>query len=144
MNIENVNKAIAVMKRVKKRGDAFYLGTWQGLSMDEDALTNEEELHSCGTSACFAGWVAVSPEFKEDGGGIDEDGSPTWLGSRFVSGTAAIGAWLDLGGEQAYDLCGCGETRRVYGVDDHEVTVDNVLAALYRLRDTGTVYPPKN
>lgn len=138
MNIENVNKAIDVMERVKARGDNFDLSTWQG-GFDGGVIAREEDLHACGTSACFAGWVAVSPEFQADGGEVNFDGSPQYSVFRCES---AIREWLNLPHKEADDMCGMRDSTQVYGKNDsRSVTVDDVLAALYRLRDTGSPYP---
>ena len=140
MNIENVNKAIAVMERVKERGDKFDLCVWQSCN-GAPAAEKEEELHTCGTAACFAGWVAVSPEFQKGGGGVEIDGSPSWKeGGELFGGSQAIEKWLDTPMLEAQHLCGVGNSELVYVETREEVTVDQVLAALYRLRDTGTVY----
>jgi len=137
MNIENVNKAIDVMERVKARGDNFDLSTWQG-GFDGGVIAREEDLHMCGTSACFAGWVAVSPEFQEDGGEVEFSGSPRYSACE---GEAAIREWLNLPHREAADLCGIEGGWQAYGKHHCDVTVDDVLAALYRLRDTGSPYP---
>ena len=81
-NIENINKAIAVMKRVKENETIlnrtlFDINSWQGYegkatyllrtTYHKDtpvAFTEEEALHNCGTTCCLAGWMAVSPEFR--------------------------------------------------------------------------------
>lgn len=137
MNLQNVNKAIAIMTRVKERGDKFDLTIWQA-EAPEGIVDNEAELHTCGTAACFAGWVAVSPEFQADGGEIEIDGSPVL---HQVSGAEAIREWLGIPNDEAHDMCGLLYTHKVYGVEaEDEVTAEHVLEALYRLRDTGSAY----
>jgi hypothetical protein len=138
MNLDNVNKAIAVMERVRARGDNFDLRSWQDARSEYLVQTNEEALHTCGTSACFAGWLAVSPEFQADGGEVGPGGRPLL---REYRSSRAVMAWLEIDRGMALDLCGCGDDR-VYGkTDSRSVTVYDVLAALYRLRDTGSPYP---
>lgn len=139
MNLDNVNKAIAVMERVKARGDRFDLCTWREHVPGFDPQS-EQELHTCGTAACFAGWVAVSPEFRADGGSACTEGTPKFPTNTHVArGGTAIAHWLDIPISEAENLCGLYDSERVYGVEmEDEVTVDHVLAALYRLRDTGS------
>ena len=62
MNVENINKAIAIMERVKGY-DAkfFYMGEFQG----GDVCFTEKEILDCGTSCCFSGWLSVAPEFAD-------------------------------------------------------------------------------
>lgn len=95
MNKENVRKAIAIMKRAGK----VKMEYWQGQE-DVRIVTTEEEVHTCGNGACFAGWVAVSPEFQADGGGVDDDiGCPVLKGNK---GSLAIAEWLDIPLDLAY------------------------------------------
>ena len=142
MNLTNVNKAIAVMERVKARGDDLDMCVWQQRRRPANGnsrmlKTAEEELHTCGTSACFAGWVAVSPEFKEDGGYAHPlDGAPR-IG--VADDQYAIAKWLGISGKEAGILCGLHDVPLAYGSKGvTHITVGDVLAALYRLRDTGS------
>lgn len=95
MNIKNIDKAIAVMHRAKN----FHMGQWQTISYSPGGgrtrcAETEVELHACGNSACFAGYIAISHEFKEDHGLIDSStGSPCY---RDKGGAAAIASWLDI------------------------------------------------
>lgn len=72
MNIKNIDKAIAVMKRVQKREEEtnrrfLKMSTWQTPTGRGFAKTEDEAVHACGTTCCFAGWLSVSPEFQEMG-----------------------------------------------------------------------------
>lgn len=90
MNIERLNQAINIMKRA----GTIDMGFWQGDTFD--TCHTESELHSCGNSACFAGWVAVSPEFQEAGGAhLHNSGAPIFNGCM---GYLAIAGWLEAGG----------------------------------------------
>lgn len=76
INHTRVLQAVAVMQRVIDRGDRLYMGSWQ-CNLDSSNYTKEEELHKCGTAACFGGWLAVSPEFKKVGGEVNRlSGAP--------------------------------------------------------------------
>lgn len=93
INLERLNQAIAIMGRAGK----VRMGTWQGVNALECA-TGEDELHQCGNSACFAGWVAVSPEFQAVGGRVGISGWPCFDG---VIGSNAINRWLKTRGFKA-------------------------------------------
>lgn len=146
MNLNNVNKAIAVMERVKARGSKLNLCSWSThFIIDENGNPavpepNEQAYHNCGSVACFAGWVAISPEFKEDGGFFDYSGRPYYNDGH--AGADAIMKWLDISEEESCLLCYVGQC--IYGTvypNEGESDVDDVLEVLYRLRDTGTVKP---
>tara|TARA_Y100001938_G_scaffold149998_1_gene239116 strand:- start:778 stop:1212 length:435 start_codon:yes stop_codon:yes gene_type:complete len=139
MNIDNVNKAISVMERVKERGDRIDMHSWQD-GATEIALT-EQDLHTCGTAACFAGWVAVSPEFTQDGGKAKvTSGMPVLKNEE---GVRAIALWLGMTYFEALGLCGLDNWRDIYGANMRyeDIDADAILTALYRLRDTGFIFP---
>jgi hypothetical protein len=74
MNRTNIQSTINILKRAEN----FNMGDFQALNVDsEDCVyaTNEVELHTCGNSACIAGYVAVSPEWAAVGGRV-ESGIP--------------------------------------------------------------------
>ncbi|RCV85972.1 hypothetical protein DU505_22050 [Billgrantia montanilacus] len=125
LHMTNVNHAIAIMKRVSDRSDRLNMACWQ-YNSGNFIIVDESFAHECGTIACFAGWVAMSPEFQEDGGWPHpSSGSPCIVvggndslaispevrdtlrfnviplceGDRereMASGNAAIAAWLDI------------------------------------------------
>lgn len=143
MNIENVNKAIAVMERVKARGDEVFMRDWRSGLVNTSP--REEDLHNCGTAACFAGWLASSKEWTNDGGSAGLSGCPKMPGDV---GVRAVARWLEIDYLDCCYLCGTeggypNASRHVYPEADGDVDnidVDQVLSALYRLRDTGTIY----
>ena len=139
MNIENIDKAIAVMTRVKDRGDNINMDAWQE-NFDDHFCATEDELHSCGTAACFAGWVAVSPEFEDSGGSLNWDGSPR-LGK--FHDTEAIAAWLGIPSRDANALCWIADhfyIQEYMFCSADEVTADSVISVLSRLKETGSVF----
>lgn len=87
MNIERLNQAIAIMKRAGTIDMSF----WQGETFD--TCHTESELHSCGNSACFAGWVAISPEFVKVGGKHLPDSGAPIFNERMSH--YAISEWLE-------------------------------------------------
>lgn len=147
MNKQNIDKAIAVMQRVIDNGYCFDMHDWQTTNINVDdywtesnsIFSTEKELaNSCGTAACFAGWVAVSDEFKQDGGGPGlqplQNGVPMLNGTR---GPGAISQWLDIPCHLSIGLCGVEPdvAADVYGTEDMEkITPYHVLDALKKLR----------
>lgn len=151
MNIENLNKAIAVMTRAGK----VSMIKWQVIH--GEVKETEEELHKCGTAACFAGWIAVSPEWKADGGYVNEFGAPG--NYRTLSDqSSSIAAWLDIPeilgysftGGDCYDLFGFDSLKDVYMssmfYNKAWDTVDgnDVISKLEFLRDNGVKTVIKN
>lgn len=85
MNLERLDQAIAVMKRAGK----VIMSDWQ----TGEIRGTEAELHECGTAACFAGWLAVSPEFQAAGGDVGFGGNPLF---GPLGGFRAITEWLEI------------------------------------------------
>lgn len=93
MNLERLNQAIAIMERAGR----VDMTDWQS----GEIVETESEIHSCGTAACFAGWVAVSPEFKAAGGVTHPvSGAPIL---NIFSGYLAIVDWLEVVDEKQKD-----------------------------------------
>lgn len=93
INLERLEQAIAVMKRAGK----VNMGSWQTGEVRE----TEAELHECGTAACFAGWLAVSPEFQAADGGLDTKGAPGMPAFNKHHGGGAVAEWLEVEHEEA-------------------------------------------
>lgn len=92
INKERLEQAINIMKRA----GTIDMTTWQG-GDEVGCAATEAELHSCGNSACFAGWVAIAPEFKKVGGKhLSNSGAPIFDG---YTGYYAISEWLEAEGE---------------------------------------------
>ena len=109
MNIENMKAAIAIMQRVIDRGDKVDMVNWQTTKSGyntfsfEPIAKTEDELHACGNAACFAGYVAISPEWRAAGGFVLGSAAPSLAhNSQFnphpwnLSNESGIAAWLDL------------------------------------------------
>ena len=104
MNIQNIKKAIAIMERAQGKVSMLQ---WQSSPQGGQRLgIYEAELHACGNVACFAGWIAVSPEFQADGGGANPFcGFPVFQTERgFFVEEEAIEKWLDIPYEFAESL----------------------------------------
>lgn len=85
MNLQNLDHAIAIMTRAGK----VDMNHWQS----GDIQLTEQRKHVCGSAACFAGWVAISPEWSDAGGLASTGGNPFFNGS---TGYTALAKWLDI------------------------------------------------
>ena len=54
---------------------SFYLGTWMSRA---SSINSVEDLHECGTTACAAGFLALSKEFHAKGGSKAFGGYPIY------------------------------------------------------------------
>ena len=141
MNKANIEKAISIMVRAEEHGSLF-MPDWQCATNNEDPTLarDEQALHACGNRACFAGHVAVSPEFKEDGGYCSTAGTPVFGEHR---GADAIQKWLGIDGDTARQLVfGYARVRQedypdyhsaYYGKRFSDVTARDVIAKLEQL-----------
>lgn len=102
MNEQNVKAAIAVMERVRDRGDKLDMTEWQNVDDSGHFFENEADVRQCGTACCFAGWLAVSPEFQSQGGETINSGCPRY---ERTNGTTAIAKFLNISYELASVLC---------------------------------------
>lgn len=158
MNLDTLNQAIAIIERTTE--DKVCMLDWQGLPFGNLAVRSELEFHECGNTACFAGHVAISPEFLDTkipgftfyntiSGG---PGVKVSQGDHLVArcGALAIGVWLDIPIAAANLLCHNIEidaddyadyvfTHPVYGVQWRHVRKKHLLETLYRLRDVGVL-----
>lgn len=140
-NIENIKKAIQVMERVKKNEEElgrqlFDLRLFQGNHINPKGKvlkTEEEALDDYGTVCCFAGWLAVSPEFNEMGYCFGQHYAPGIEGKR--NETEALGDILGLDKNVIDGLIynigtkfGLGED--YYGKPSKDVIVDDVIEKL--------------
>ena len=138
MNRENVKKAIAIMERAKLHEANFNICVWQDRRGGCGTSSAEEELHVCGFTACFGGWVAISPEFQKDGGDVMRGGCPRIMGEM---GEEAIAYWLDVRTELGGALCWVGRYRtykgkQFYPTDNSDdITPQMVIDKLKELLD---------
>lgn len=91
INLERLELAINVMKRAGK----VDMRTWQSGKVK----SSESRIHTCGTAACFAGWLAVSPEFLNSGGWMSPLSGAPAFGERL--GAPAVIQWLEAEGLKA-------------------------------------------
>ena len=94
MNVTNVETAIRIMQGAEN----LSMASWQDEDPSGGICRSIEELHTCGNTACFAGYVAVSPQFtSEPNSGISPGGAPILdKQGRRNFGEGAIRVWLDI------------------------------------------------
>lgn len=89
MNIERLNYAIEIMRQAKN----LDMTRWQS----GERVNSIEELHTCGNTACFAGYLAISPEWD---GEVSPSGQPYYppRGERLFElyGSRAIQEFLGI------------------------------------------------
>lgn len=91
INSERLEQAIAVMRRAGK----VDMRTWQS----GQVKSSESRIHACGNTACFAGWLAVSPEFINSGGWLSPLSGAPGFNERL--GAHAVIEWLEAEGGKA-------------------------------------------
>lgn len=134
MNITNVDKAIAVMERARTR-DSVDMTEWQ-IPNSQGFMYDEEKFHACGNKACFAGHLAISPEWRSDGNsasfvGVPEE--PTEHGRYY--GASAVARWFEISPMIAWWLISGGSN--FYPVLFAEVKADHVIDKLKELKELG-------
>lgn len=164
-NPVNMQHAINIMERAKAH-NSLSMSRFQSAPIEEPqyfvfAAKTEAELHACGNRACFAGHIAVSPEFLNSDfqglkPGLDHHGAPRLrtTGGNIVqvSPTSIIGAWLGIPKNVAVKMIlACPAQNRndkfyipdrttphiVYGVPWEDVTADHVLKVLRSIQTDG-------
>lgn len=136
MNVGNINKAIAVMERVRDREYKFDITLFQEVDGGEGLKETEEELHACGGAACFSGWLAVSEEWRADGG----FSSP--LGAALMGeedDLNSISRWFGVKKGAVEGII--YPSTLVFGKKRlQDISAQDVIDALVRLRDRGLAW----
>lgn len=145
MNIENINKAIAVMERARDRL-SLKMCDWQAPRDGEydvnHVVKTEKELHACGNTACFAGHMAVSPEWLEDPlNEMTVNGMPvrTIDGDKFLA-DEALADWFEVSYDTTESFVYANDVEGynpVYNKEWSDVDAGDVIYALQLLRDMG-------
>lgn len=123
-NIENVKLAIQVMKQATN----LDMRSWQNCNDSRKYAHSIEELHTCGNTACFAGYLAIS-------------GIPGWSISALQKpkykehcNEAAVKNFLEISNGLAYALVygeyKSGDYDKFYPVPFKEVTPEHVIEKL--------------
>ena len=100
-------------------------------SLPPEKFTKGLSSWTCGSAACFGGWVAVHPFFKKQGVvRVSEDGSPTFIGSLY--GAASEVSRSLFGSYVLFDYRAWGE---LPGLSDKQVVLYRLKRALNALLD---------
>ena len=125
MNRERIQDAITMMKDVTHR--YFDMTNWQNEPPGHiiQVAQTESELHACGNTACFAGHLALSPEFQKAGGSVNKMGAPVFNGVRYAE---AVAEYFDI----TYKLAGkfTLDYLHFYPVDFEDVKPEHVIEKL--------------
>ena len=130
MNRERIQDAITMMKDVTHRH--FDMANWQNKdhSYVSRIVQTESELHACGNTACFAGHLALSPEFQDAGGSVSKIGAPMFNGVRYAE---AVAEYFDIPYELAGNLTLPGGD--FYPVKFRDVKPEHVIEKLEMILD---------
>ena len=130
MNRERIQDAITMMKRAIPR--YFDMTNWQNEPQGhiKQIVQTESELHVCGNTACFAGHLALSPEFQKAGGSVSKIGAPVFNGVRYAE---AVAEDFDIPYELAMDLT--LPDRDFYPVYFEDVKPEHVIEKLEMILD---------
>lgn len=133
-NKENIDLAIRVMERVRDNKYKFDIRHYI-INLGRVSLpANEIEAAECGTIACFAGWLALSPENKVFG--LEAD--------SFLPTNDILARVLDISTQDAETLTGTSLFTTAIGINCDEegdeidyTEPEHVLDALHYLREHG-------
>jgi len=130
MNRERIQAAIAMMKDVTHR--YFNMTEWQNKAHSYVLwiAQTESELQGCGNTACFAGHLALSPEFQKAGGSVSKIGAPIFNGVRYAE---AVAEYFDI----TYKLAGklTLDYIHFYPVDFKDVKPKHIIEKLEMILD---------
>ena len=130
MNRERIQAAIAMMKRDIAR--YFDMTNWQNEPHGHiiQIAQTESELHACGNTACFAGYLALSPEFQKAGGSVSKIGAPVFNGVLYAE---AVAEYFDI----TYKLAGKLTLNYIhfYPVRFEDVKPEHVIEKLEMILD---------
>lgn len=131
MNIQRMIKAAEWMLKIHEAGDSFNLLAWRGNTSNAKTYP---EFHKCGSSACFGGWLAVSPDFRKEGGSVDlsRDGAPKF---GAFTGFNAMTAYFECEDDDdfIYGLAFPGRSHDFYRKSAIKVTALDVAEKLLEL-----------
>lgn len=162
MHKENIEASKSIMLRAKQNNKKLYFKNWQTfppkltIQFWREGYCKEERLHPCDSPCCFAGYIALSPEFQKDGGFVCEDkGAPSIHATEYLKqegalsqvkhevlhqGANAIAYWLDIPHKQACLLTASTVEEEAYPAayrESRQPTFDEVIVALDSLLTTG-------
>lgn len=131
MNVKRIKHAIKLMKKAKN----LNMVEWQNHEDSGGLAHSVKELHACGNSACFAGYVGISKPFKKAGGRVNSLGDPLF---NTQSGSLAISDYFDISYDLADNFVSGGEfewkddvyVSKFYNKQWKDVTPEDVIKKL--------------
>jgi len=95
VNVENIK----LLRDTIAASGRLYMRGYQTVANGAVIADTVDQLHACGNEACIAGFMALLPKFRADGGRMGACGEP------YMSlGRAALSEWLDIPQELALDI----------------------------------------
>jgi hypothetical protein len=141
INLKNVQAAIDIMRRVDEQGGkGFNLCHFQDTRHGggEGWVFDEQEAHACGTTACFSGWVNLSPEWRS------QPNIKTKVVAAMYEGmgeSSSMAKWLGISIREASGMIFNGEDdegNEIYkGKSYPQVTVCDVINHLEKIKERG-------
>lgn len=130
MNIERMLAAIELMIMVGEQyPEKFDLDAWfRSFGM---LPTKRLLINTCGTTACFAGWLALSPEWKRAGGRITRETKVPEFNGNY--GYDAASVFLEIPYIDAQFLCMPYHAKACYGKNVKAVTAFDVAEKLIEM-----------
>jgi hypothetical protein len=144
INLDNVEKALTVMRRVDAKGYNFDLGTFQDVphSANREEVFTEKTAHKCGTAACFSGWINLSPEWRSQPNIHRRSIGACYKEKNGMEGDEceAMAQWLGIEYEEASAMIYNGKYNDKYvygGKDMSDITVCDVINHLEKIKARG-------
>jgi hypothetical protein len=156
INAKRYQQFIDVLERVRDNPEKypFDMDDWVAFTDVGERPRTIEQFHTCGTSACAGGYLALSPEWQScEGYTIDEGGGPAVVSDPADSSAESVADWLCSSEEPnelsefLHYLFGLGLfSPKVYprGGSDSTVTVAHVLSVLKDARADKSVILASN
>lgn len=134
-NERNVQLAIQIMLRNRDAGRRLYMCLWQSQDNevdDEFIPARTESEVTCGMAACLGGYMALAPEFYDQGLRLLVDGCPYIIVDGVTHrGYGAVAFLLGIENLRAKRLCYMGPSgHELYGKFAEDVTFDDVIGQL--------------
>jgi len=143
LKLRRINTCIKVQQRVVDNNRNFDMTAWQDI---EDHPTwahkTEKDLHTCGSAACFGGYLALSPEWKRAGGSVDMEGTPVYeekVQQEAVQAFLGLSQYVSQDRSLGYQLV--APYGNLYGLqfsdrlEDVDITAKDVLTRLKYARE---------
>ena len=138
MNATRFKQAIAIIEEIPYT--QLKLDYWQDNRMECQAIRSSSQV-TCGTIACAAGWLALSPEMQEEGLMVGHRGAPMYLYQGIqTSNFYALQLFFDIRDVDADSLFGSRSSYECLGsfakLTDKEIWLWRAKQFLARYEET--------